>query len=358
MDKAVELVEVSYEGLKVGRLALTPDGRCLFEYDKNWLEQGFSISPFYLPLQSGVFTSKADPFEGLFGVFADSLPDGWGHLLIDRWLREKGIEPGSLTILDRLALVGENGMGALTYSPIKLTYNETPLQSLDYYAVESWKLTHQATNVSLEELVDKAGSSGGARPKILITIDGKEWLIKFRASVDPPDIGAIEYKYSLLAGKCGIEMPETKLFEGKYFGAVRFDRTHNSKLHIHSAAGLLYASHRLPSLDYISLLKATQALTRDVNEVGKMFRLMVFNVLIGNRDDHSKNFSFIYRNGKWQVSPGYDLLPSYGFNGNHSTTILGKGIATMKDCLDVAALVSFSDKTAKKIIQEVQEGLY
>ncbi len=357
MNDHVSVVGVAYQNQTVGRLALAPDGRCLFEYNSRWLNEGFSISPFYLPLQTGVFTAKADPFNGMFGVFADSLPDGWGLLLMDRRLRETGTEPASLNTLDRLSLVGNNGMGALTYSPVKFQYNKLPLRSFDFYAEESRRLIETDDDVSLEELVDKAGSSGGARPKVLVSIDGTEWLVKFRASTDPSDVGQIEYKYSILAGKCGIEMPETRLFDGKYFGVRRFDRTGNERIHVHSAAGLLYASHRLPSLDYISLLKATQILTKDINETAKMFRLMVFNVLISNRDDHSKNFSFLYRDNKWQVSPAYDLLPSYGFNGNHTTTINGKGKATIDDLTEVAALVSLPLKTAAMIIEEVKEGL-
>jgi len=357
MFNGVEVLEVTLNGQKVGRLVLTPDHRCLFEYDIQWLNEGFSISPFYLPLRSGVFTAKNDPFDGLFGVFNDSLPDGWGRLLMDRWLRAQGIEPKLLSVLDRLSLVGDNGMGALSYSPLQFQYNMKPVESLAFYSEESSKIMLNENTGSLDKLVDKAGSSGGARPKVLVSYQGQDWIVKFRATTDPADVGETEYHYSLLAKKCGIEMPETKLFENRYFGVMRFDRSEKIRIHVHSAAGLLYASHRLPSLDYSSLLNATYALTRDVTEVGKMFRLMVFNVLIGNMDDHSRNFSFIYNDNKWQVSPAYDLLPSSGFNGNHTTTINGKGKATIGDCLEVAAMVSLPAKTAKTIIEQVQDGL-
>jgi serine/threonine-protein kinase HipA len=357
MFSSVEVIGVSYNGQKVGRLVLTPDRRCLFEYDTQWINEGFTVSPFYLPLKSGAFTAKTDPFDGLFGVFNDSLPDGWGLLLMDRWLRSKGIEPKSLSVLDRLSLVGDNGMGALAYSPVQYKYNEKPLETFDFYAAESRKTMLDENTGSLEALIDKAGSSGGARPKVLVNFQGKDWIVKFRSSVDPADVGETEYYYSLLAVKCGIEMPETKLFEGRYFGALRFDKIGKTRIHVHSAAGLLYASHRLPSLDYCSLLKATLALTKDITELGKMFRLMVFNVLIGNMDDHSRNFSFIFRDNKWQVSPAYDLLPSFGFNGNHTTTINGKGKATISDCLKVAEMVSFPLKSANLIVDHVIEGI-
>lgn len=152
-------------------------------------------------------------------------------------------------------------------------------------------------------------------------------------------------------------MPLTRLFEGKYFGVARFDRQDGQRFHVHSAAGLLYASYRLPSLDYTELLKATMILTKDQREVQHLFRQMVFNVLIGNKDDHAKNLAFIYQNSSWKRSPAYDLLPSSGLNNNHTTTVNGKGKPELKDCLDVAKYISLAAKTAKSIIDQVQEGL-
>ena len=120
-------------------------------------------------------------------------------------------------------------------------------------------------------------------------------------------------------------MAETRLFNDRYFGVERFDRTPHGKIHTISAAGLLHANYRIPSLDYSILLKLTLNLTKDMEQVISMFRLMIFNILISNRDDHAKNFSFQWINGTWKLSPAYDLLPSSGFNGYHTTTINGKG---------------------------------
>jgi serine/threonine-protein kinase HipA len=357
MVENLKLIEVCLGSARVGRLALSPDRRCLFEYDAGWISTGFSLSPFYLPLKSGLFTARAEPFGGLFGVFDDSLPDGWGKLLIDRWLISKGIKPITLSVLDRLSLVGSGGMGALTYLPAQNDLSSEAIHPISFYADEVQKILNDDYTGSLEELVNKAGSSGGARPKVMVSINGQEWLIKFRASSDPVNVGLIEYEYSLLAKKCGIEMAETHLFEDKYFGVRRFDREEGKRIHMHSAAGLLYASHRLPSMDYTDLLKATLILTRDINEAEKIFRLMIFNVLIGNKDDHAKNFSFIYRNRHWQVSPAYDLLPSEGFNGNHTTTVNGSGKPLLSDCMEVAKAVAFPLKTADRVIREVKEAL-
>jgi serine/threonine-protein kinase HipA len=278
-------------------------------------------------------------------------------LLIDRWLTGQGTDPGTLSVLDRLCLVGNSGMGALFFRPDYSPADDDLTRPLDYYAAEVEKILNEDYSGSLDELVNKAGSSGGARPKVLVKIDGQEWLVKFRASVDPKDVGSIEYETSLLARKCGLEMPETRLFEGRYFGVRRFDREGDIRYHVHSASGLLYASHRFPSLDYTDLMKATLALTRNVAEVEKMFRQMVFNVMIGNKDDHAKNFSFLYKNGKWILSPAYDLLPSAGFNGQHTTTVNGKGNPTISDCLEVARLTAFPENRAKVIVKELMEVL-
>lgn len=357
MAETINLLNVFIDNIRIGKLALSPDYRCLFEYDTGWITSGFSVSPFYLPLKNGLFTARAEPFGGMFGVFDDSLPDGWGKLLVDRWLINKGINPASLSLLDRLSIVGESGMGALVYRPAKESIINEELHPLSFYALEVEKILHENYTGSLEELYHRAGSSGGALPKVLVKIDGNEWLVKFKASSDPVNVGITEYDYSLLAKKCGIEMPETRLFEGKYFGVRRFDRQSGKRIHMHSAAGLLYASYRFPSMDYTDLLKATMVLTRNITEVEKIFRQMVFNVLIGNKDDHTRNFSFIYNSGYWVVSPAYDLLPSAGFNGNHSTTVNGKGQPSLSDCEVVAKLISLPHKTAARIIAEVNENI-
>ncbi len=357
MIKQILLIEVLYKENLVGKLAIAPDRCSVFEYEPEWIRSGFSISPFYLPLKSDAIKARPQPFEGLFGVFNDSLPDGWGKLLTDRWLREHSINPNDLSVLDRLALVGSRGMGALTYKPDHNFDNSIGRQPLDFYAAEVEKILRDEDNVILDEMMQTAGSSIGARPKVLVTIDEEEWLVKFKSTVDPSNVGEIEYHYSTLARKCGIEMPETRLFKNKWFGVRRFDIAAGSRLHVHSASGLLYASHRLPSLDYSGLMKATLALTHNMNEAAKLFRLMIFNVLIGNKDDHAKNFSFIYRNNAWCLSPAYDLLPSAGFGGQHTTTVNGQGNPTRKDCMEVVRMTGFPKQMATEIIDEIETGV-
>lgn len=356
MFNKVNSLEVFLSDTLIGRMAENSEGLVVFEYDTNWLKQGFSISPFYLPLKPGVFKARRDPFNGLFGVFNDSLPDSWGNLLIDRLLLKNSVNPRSLTQIDRLSIVGSNGMGALSYKPDNSFKNYDDVSDIRFFADEIEKILNEKNTSSIELLINKNGSSGGARPKVMLKINNENWLIKFPHSSDPKNIGKTEYKYSLCARKCGIEMPETKLFEKKYFGVKRFDISGTQRFHVHTASGLLYADHRLPSLDYAELGKATWALTQNIQEVYKIFRLMVFNVLTGNKDDHARNFSFIFTDNNWKSAPAYDLTPGYGINNNHSTTIAGKGNPSKNDIFDVAKILGLQPKQAIDIFDQVYEN--
>ena len=358
MQLNIQRVDVFYHADRIGTLALTSQGRAAFEYDASFLRGGFSISPFYLPLQQGVFLGTRDPFGGLHGVFNDSLPDGWGMLLTDRLLRQYNIPLSNVNLLDRLSLIGENGMGALIYRPTWLNPEIPNVGKYDFglIAREVQEILQEKYQGNIEDYFVKGGSSGGARPKILINFEGENWLVKFRSSSDPDNIGEIEYNYSIAAKRCSIEMTETRLFEGKYFGTRRFDREGGKRFHVISASGLLHASHRYPSLDYVDLIKAVNAVTKDIEEAYKLFRLMVFNVVNGNKDDHAKNFSFIYRNGSYKLSPAYDLVPSSGFNGQHTTTIAGSGVPEKSNLIEVARQTGLSENRAQQILDEVIEG--
>lgn len=360
----IKSLGVFYNNIKVGTLALLPNNLAAFEYDDKWLVGGFAVSPFSLPLIKKVFIPKIDPFEGLFGVFSDSLPDGWGKLLVDRMLAGKGINPREINILNRLAIVGDSGMGALSYRPEHKFILQEDEKDYDKLALACKELLETNFSSDLDKLFMLGGSSGGARPKILTEIDGEEWIIKFPSSYDVKDIGEIEYLYSLCAKKCGIEMPETKLFSSKiskgYFGIKRFDRNEKNKRRIHmiSVSALLETSHRLPNLDYDILMKLTLKLTNSFEEVEKMFRLMCFNIFAHNRDDHSKNFSFIYDEElkKWKLSPAYDLTFSYSIGGEHATTVNGNGRnPDMKDILKVAENIGMKYENAKKNAEEIKK---
>jgi len=355
-------LKVFYNDKLVGTLAKTPDRLVAFEYDSEWLASGFSISPFSLPLQKKVFLPKIEPFDGLFGVFNDSLPDGWGKLLVNRLLLKNKINPNEIDNLNRLAVVQESGMGALTYKPQHKFEAQEQESDYDKLAQECSKILQSQNSDNLDELFKLGGSSGGARPKILTKINGEDWIIKFPSSQDPKNIGEQEYKYSLVAKDCGIKMSETKLFDSKicsgYFGIKRFDRENGKKVHMISVSGLLETSHRLPNLDYNILMKLTLELTKNYQDIEQLYRLMCFNVFAHNRDDHSKNFSFLYDESQkeWHLSPAYDLTYSSSFNGEHATTINGEGKnPTLDDIIAVAKNIGIKEKQARDIALDIKD---
>lgn len=355
-------LKVFYNDILVGTLAKTPDRVIAFEYDLDWLNNGFSISPFSLPLIKKVFIPKYDPFGGLFGVFNDSLPDDWGRLLVDRLFLKNKINPNEIDNLNRLAVVQESGMGALNYKPEHRFESENNISDYDILAQECSNILESQNSENLDEIFNLGGSSGGARPKILTSIDNEDWIIKFPSSSDPKNIGEKEYQYSLCAKDCGINMTETRLFPSKicsgYFGIKRFDRKNGKKVHMVSVSGLLETSHRLPNLDYNTLMKLTLELTRNYQDIEQLFRLMCFNVFAHNRDDHSKNFSFLFDDTKkeWHLSPAYDLTYSFSFNGEHATTINGEGKnPTLENILAVAKNIGLKKNFAKDIALDIQK---
>ncbi len=248
--------------------------------------------------------------------------------------------------MDRLALVGSTGRGALEFRPDNSVVTRRDCVDFEKLALKAEQIldSEDYTGEGIEEFQERGGSPGGARPKIFVRYNNKEWLVKFRAKQDPQSIGIDEYRYSLLAKQCRIEMTETRLFEDKYFGVERFDRTSNGKLHVVSVAGLIGADYRLPSIDYTHIFQVCATLTHSVAELWKVYRLMIFNYLIGNKDDHAKNFAFIYRDGDWHFAPAYDLLPSDGINGFRTTSINDKIEPTKNDLFAVAVKAGLNEK--------------
>jgi serine/threonine-protein kinase HipA len=359
----------------VGKLALK-DRTIYFEYEKEFLKTGIELSPYKLPLQDGVHICEDRVFDGLFGVFSDSLPDGWGKLLLDRSLMTKGIMLNEISPLDRLMYTDQYSIGALSYEPIY--DNKTNLYKdeiiLDKLAQSSKKILRGTSEDMLDTLLSLGGSSAGARPKAMIQIDDNNniihgsqklkkgynhYIVKFASITDEYEIGKIEYIYSLIAKDACIDISNTKLLNTKtnsYFVIKRFDRIKDQRIHIHSVAGITHSDYRLPSLDYDDLLTLTLHLTRDFNEQIKIFKLAIFNLFTHNRDDHAKNFSFLLNNNKWQLSPAYDLTFSFGPGGEHSTTYLGEGRNPTIEHLKKLAS-KHNIKNANHIIQEVQEAV-
>ncbi len=372
-------LQFNNESMCVGQLALN-NRTIYFEYDKNFIEQGLEISPIRLPLSTGVQIFNPQIFEGLPGVFFDSLSDGWGRLLFDRCMRGRGILPNEISVLDRLAYIGDNHLGALTYKPtLQLSDQQNCLIDLDIFNKEAKKILIGESSALLENLIKLNASSHGARPKALIgfckdtnnIVHGTQelpknydyWIVKFSNSQDGIDAGAIEYCFSLMAKAAGVEIPKTHLFTAKhgpgYFAVERFDRNHKQKYHMHTVSGLLHSDFRTPALDYEDLIALTGLLTKDIREIEKMFRLAVFNVLAHNRDDHAKNFSFLMdEKGQWRLSPGYDLTFSSGPNAEQSMMVIGEGKnPTIGHLIKLGEKAKISKTKVKEIISQTKDSL-
>jgi len=363
--------------IAVGQM-ISDNGKIFFKYDATFIEKGLEISPFKLKLSDAILTPETNIFDGLFGVFNDSLPDGWGRLLLDRTLLSKGISLNQITPLHRLAYIGSGGMGALTYKPnLNSDVQADTLLELDDISQEMNKVLAGTPSDIIEELFHLGGSSGGARPKIFVGYDPKtnhlihghsslpedyeHWIIKFPSSTDLPDIAQIEYAYYKMALTAGLEMSECRLFEepsGKmYFATKRFDRIHNNRLHLHSASGLLNDNFRYSNLDYGNVMDCAFRLENHVTAYSKVLRLATFNVYSHNRDDHSKNISFLMNGiGEWKLAPAYDLTFSNSSHGMHSTMVAGESKSPgQQHLLELAN--TFEVKNTNAIIDEVQTAI-
>ena len=363
--KKIDELTVKYHGRRVGELSLTPDDRlCAFEYDKEWLVDGFSISPLELPLKEGLFIARSLPFHGNFGIFEDSLPDGYGRYLLHKALMHAGVNDSDLSALDRLSIVGDNGMGALTYSPAtKINRDENTVNDFDVLQEKALEVLKEQQDTDAGLLLYNSGNSGGARPKAVFTDSQGHWLVKFRHTYDPKDIGKQEFHYNETARQCGINVPDFKLINDKYFASRRFDiAPDGTRLHTATAGGLLCVSLSNPVLDYSNLLALTGFLTQNPLEVEEMFRRMVFNYLTDNKDDHCKNFSFIIKKDdageyKWHLSPAYDLTRfTEGYNGEHATSVNGTGHPDLADMIAVGKKVKMSEQRCREIFEEVKNS--
>lgn len=361
MISEVRKVTVKYNGQTVGYLAELEEGVFGFQYDENWCKNGFSISPFSLPLHRDIFVSKSKHFEGLYGVFWDSLPDGWGELLVKRYLAKKSINYDRLSPLTKLSLVSESGLGGLTYEPSQ--FSGEKVQAVDYDRLaEEVKAVLNDEADDLDEVYRLGGSSGGARPKAHITMDSDEWIVKFPCRIDPPDIGEREYCANEEAKACGINVNEFRLFPSRicsgYFGAKRFDRSGNKRKHIISLAAVLETTHRQPNLDYGHLFRVIESICPDKEEMYEAFCRMCFNVYYGNKDDHSKNFAFLFNEETWgyQLSPAYDLTQTLD-KFEHEMTVNRAGNPNDDDLLTLAKEFRLSLSECRKIMKKCKEIL-
>ncbi len=358
----VKKIQVLYRNLPVGILQMDASrGVCVFEYEKSWLADGFSLSPTELPLQSGLMYADKDKLGGVFATFEDSLPDGYGLYLLDRILRKQGFSLEELTPLQRLSIIGNGGMGALTYQPVMTGFQaQAELegeQQLDFLQEEALKVLSEKSGGDASLLYYNSSNSGGARPKTVMRAqDGSHWLVKFRHTYDPADIGHTELLYMQTARECGITIPRIGLVRDKYFAIERFDYAPDGqRLHVLTASALLKTDFRNQDVDYTNLLALTGYLTQDPVQVEEMFRRMVMNLVAVNRDDHAKNFSFIFDAGKWSLAPAYDITYSpAGTNGEHATSLFYHGNPGLDLVLKAGTGIRIPESRCLEIIRQVQ----
>ena len=397
----------SGEQVAVGVLAQNRQG-VFFQYEDSYLQQFGNLSPLTLQPNTQVQAAPKAPHQGVHGVFGDCLPDGWGMMLQDRIFRQKGILPNQLTAMDRLAFVGDKGMGALSFSPVSefsaTTHADIDLATL---GLEAQTLFDSSMSDYMDDNHDEldghtqqvlaalvaGGSSGGARPKAQIYMPAGEtqhcrtfakpsdeaWLIKFTSKnlALGHEEGLCEAVYLQMAEQAKCQPPLWQLIEAPttsgasaWLALKRFDfvteqtnlsgNRSSGRLHMHSACGLLDADFRTPSLDYIDLIKASRQLCKSPAAGQLQFRRAVFNLLSSNQDDHSKNWAFLQADdGQWDPAPFYDVTYSpHPFN-EHATVFGGYGKApplkVMQKLATSAGYGSWHD--ARQVIEEVAEAI-
>lgn len=352
--KEFDSLKVMYHDRLVGRLTMGTNDTCLFQYEKEWLDSGFSISPLKLPLRADLFEADYLPFQGNFGVFEDSMPGGYGEYVLQKELEKRGVNYKALNPLQRLSIVGSSGMGALCYIPDNKITMPRGSVDLDEVQQSALDVLSGKTDENAGRLYVDSGNSGGVRPKMLLQDEGRNWLVKFRHTYDPIASGIIEFMYNQAAKEAGITVPRFKLFKGRYFGEERFDLSPDGKrIHMVTASGLLNEGINPPKMDYKALLALTGYITQDHIEVEQQFRRMVFNYYAENFDDHARNFSFLYVDGKWKLSPAYDMTHDSPL-GQHATTVGYKANPTEEDFIEAGASVQIARQLCTDIIDEVK----
>ena len=384
----MKLLNVLYHGfggeqpVRMGRLAWH-DQLAWFEFSAEFLQHNINPSPFSLTLATTLQKGPREPFDGLHGLFSDSLPDGWGLYLMDKALRQAGRDPSMVTPLDRLAFVGRRAMGAISYQPERVENAEQPAAEeldIDTAGNEATRLYQGELQEVLSYHAVNGTPSAGARPKILLGLSGNtaiegagdlppgysHWLAKFPTGQTPDkkSEGTIEHIYAAMARAAGINMAETRLAQARdgnaYFLTRRFDRAAgNHRRHVHSVAGLLNADFRTADFEYRELIKLCGMLTHSHSETLELFRRMVFNIVTGNRDDHTKNFAFILSGkNEWRNTPAYDVTWNRGITGEHSMSVNGKGKdIRLDDILAIAGSASISRQDASSVIEAVMEAV-
>lgn len=365
--------------LPAARLAMA-DGLAQLEWSREVLGAALRVAALdYYPTTPGLHSARGQMFGGLHGFLADSLPDGWGYLLMRRRLAKAGVDIAALTPLERLALVGDQGRGALVFAPSTTPADAVETLDLDLLAEAAITLLAGEATALADTLANLGGGSGGARPKVhvgfnadgVVSVGSGEtppgfdpWLVKFRAPEDPEDIGPIEAAYAEMAAAAGVAMSPHRLIPARsghpYFATRRFDRPDGGgRLHMVSLAGAVEAPADRPSASYDTYLRATRAITRRAEDVVEAFRRMIFNVLASNRDDHTRQHAYLMdAAGIWTLAPAYDLTHSPGPGGEHYMDIDGEGRRPTRDhVMTLAARHGIAERIVAPMIEEVRAAV-
>ena len=372
MHEPVEVLKVFCWGQYVGALALDQNTRYYaFEYNPDFQKLGIELAPLALPsLQSGpqIFTQlSTETYYRLPPFIADSLPDDYGNSLINAWMANRGISKATFSPLDRLAYVGSRGMGALEYvpaleiagrskKPTALEMNELVSEARRAVNVDLMKDSALDVESELAQLIQVGTSAGGARAKAVVGFNPQtnefvsgqfgvpkgfeHWIIKFDVFSDKPgefgdsqEYGRIEYAYYLMARDCGIAMETSRLYEAAgrtHFMTKRFDRgENNERHHVQTLCAMAQLDYNyLRVHDYAQLFQTAVSLGLPLEAHDELFRRMVFNVALSNKDDHTKNHAFrLKRGGTWELTPAYDITYAHGVTSDSWTIqhILGVG---------------------------------
>jgi serine/threonine-protein kinase HipA len=399
------LAEVWLWGTRIGIVSLADDDPIAsFEYDPAFLGSGIEIAPIEMPLEGRVYrfpSLSQESFSGLPGLLADSLPDRYGNALIDAWLATRGRQPGDFDAVERLCYLGQRGMGALEFKPAigpkPTTSHVLDVDALVELAAEV--LAHRSgllaklseKRETMREILRVGTSAGGARAKALIALDPQTeevrsgqlpsdsgfqyWILKFDDVEDETrdlgrskGYGVVEFVYSQMARRAGIEMTECRLLEEggrRHFMTRRFDRDDKgNKLHMQSLAALAHLDFEQAGVNsYEQAFQTIRRLGLPQEAMVEQYRRMIFNVIGRNQDDHVKNIAFLMdRKGRWSLSPAYDVVYAYNPRGRqtrcHQMSINGTvDDFTSEDLHSVARLAGLKRGQATEIIEQVTEAV-
>lgn len=374
----VDVAKVNMFGVPVGTFQWDERyGVARFEYDSRFVDRGLEPAPLMMPVREGRVYSFAgldrETFKGLPGMLADSLPDTYGRALFDRWLMLTGRT--SSNPVEALCFLGKRCMGALEFEPaVDIPYNPDAKYEIDSLVnVANEALAEKSSfgvnlnddkKAAIAEILRLGTSAGGQRAKaiiaynkktgevrsgqvevpagfdyFLIKLDGVSAMAGFK---ETGNYGRLEYSFYELAKACGISMSECSLIEENgraHFLTKRFDREEGKKLHMQTLCGIAHYDYRIHrAYSYEQAFAVMRALRLPYSAATEMFRRMVFNVVVRNQDDHTKNISFLMNDdGRWQLSPAYDMCYAYnphgGWTATHQMSINGKYDGITRDDL-------------------------